>query len=365
MKILAIDPYLARSHRLFLEGLAKFSRHDFDLLTTPAIKWKWRMRTSGFAMGRALRGSGAKIKGPYDLVFASDFLSLPDFRAAAPPEISQLPCLYYFHENQLTYPTRCESEHDFNFCFINIASALAAEKALFNTEFHRQAFLAGAELFLKRDPGKSFDGAREEIERKSALLPIGIDPEEFGGPSPSRTGGPVLLWNHRWEYDKNPEEFFGALKVLKSRGMKFRLAVLGESFREYPPVFNDARAEFADRISTWGFVEDRKKYVELLQTSDIVVSTAFHEFFGLSVVEAMAAGCAPLLPNRLSYPEILPEHLHARHLYNDDSQLAGKLKTLIESFKNSDRAVFTKAVRRFSWKTVAMEFDEIAESIVK
>ena len=29
---------------------------------------------------------------------------------------------------------------------------------------------------------------------------------------------PVILWNHRWEYDKNPEFFFNTLSKLKKNG---------------------------------------------------------------------------------------------------------------------------------------------------
>ena len=38
-----------------------------------------------------------------------------------------------------------------------------------------------------------------------------------------------------------------------------------------------------------------------------MLSTARHEFFGMAVVEAMQCGCLPWLPDRLSYPELLPE----------------------------------------------------------
>jgi len=41
-----------------------------------------------------------------------------------------------------------------------------------------------------------------------------------------------------------------------------------------------------------------------------VLSTARHEFFGIAVVEALLAGCLPWLPDRLSYPELLPPALH-------------------------------------------------------
>ena len=48
-----------------------------------------------------------------------------------------------------------------------------------------------------------------------------------------------------------------------------------------------------------------KKYLKILSEADIIVSTAIHEFFGISVVEAIAAGAYPLLPKRLAYPEVL------------------------------------------------------------
>src|SRR5438034_831936 len=34
---------------------------------------------------------------------------------------------------------------------------------------------------------------------------------------------PVILWNHRWEFDKNAGAFFAALEALVSRGQEFRL----------------------------------------------------------------------------------------------------------------------------------------------
>ena len=55
-----------------------------------------------------------------------------------------------------------------------------------------------------------------------------------------------------------------------------------------------------------GFVEDLGQYRALLARADVVLSTALHDFQGLSILEATAAGCLPLVPDRLAYPEIFP-----------------------------------------------------------
>jgi hypothetical protein len=52
-------------------------------------------------------------------------------------------------------------------------------------------------------------------------------------------------------------------------------------------------------------------------SADVVVSTTDHEFFGVSVIEAIYSGCYPICPNRLVFPEYLPEE----HLYNTVPQV--------------------------------------------
>ena len=40
----------------------------------------------------------------YDALFCTDMLNLAEFRGLCQPEVSSLPAVVYFHENQLTYP---------------------------------------------------------------------------------------------------------------------------------------------------------------------------------------------------------------------------------------------------------------------
>ncbi|MDZ7792587.1 MAG: glycosyltransferase [Spirochaetia bacterium] len=139
----------------------------------------------------------------------------------------------------------------------------------------------------------------------------------------------MVLWNHRWEHDKNPEEFFRVLFSLQEGGLAFRLAVVGEQFSRYPRIFDEARDKLAEEIVQFGYVEDRAAYYRWLRQADIVVSTANQENFGLSIAEAAAAGAYPLLPQRLSYPELIPPEYHGACLYDDNNELENRLAELI------------------------------------
>ena len=81
--------------------------------------------------------------------------------------------------------------------------------------------------------------------------------------------------------------------------------VLGETFRTAPPGFQTALTKLESRVRHAGYLPSRDDYWKLLKSCDVVVSTAIQENFGLAVVEAMLAGCIPVLPRRLSYPELL------------------------------------------------------------
>ncbi|MCS7260956.1 MAG: DUF3524 domain-containing protein, partial [Anaerolineae bacterium] len=55
----------------------------------------------------------------------------------------------------------------------------------------------------------------EALRAKSTVLPLGIDLTRLDAFRPAArkrpNTPPLILWNHRWEYDKNPCEFFEAL----------------------------------------------------------------------------------------------------------------------------------------------------------
>ena len=295
----------------------------------------------------------------FDLLFASVFLSLADLIALAPDDLARMPKALYFHENQLTYPYRDESARDYQFAFTNITSCLAADRVFFNSAFHRDEFLGAVEPFLKRMPDCRPSGVARTIADKSGVLPLGLDLDAIRAkPRAKQDGPPVILWNHRWEFDKSPELFFETLFQLKDEGVDFRVAVAGEHFKETPPIFDRAREALGDRIVHFGFVESRAAYLQLLRSCDIVCSTAIHEFFGVSVLEAVAAGCRPVLPNRLSYPELLPPEAHDSYLYADDAAFADALRRAVEEAPSFQPRDAERLADPFDWKRLAPRYDD-------
>jgi glycosyltransferase involved in cell wall biosynthesis len=249
------------------------------------------------------------------------------------------------HENQLTYPLPEGRTRERGYAHINYLSALAADRVVFNSRFHRDEFFEALPVFLRAYPDFTNLHTVATLRQKSGVVPLGLDlaahdpyrPDEGAG-RPVRPEGeaPVVLWNQRWEYDKNPEAFFRVMNRLDDAGCRFRLILAGECFPEEPPeAFDRAFSRYADRILHYGYAEDFAAYSRLLHRADLVVSTARHEFFGISVMEAMYCGCHPLLPNRLSYPELIPDELHrpllhARILYDTRHDLFETLRAVME-----------------------------------
>ena len=95
----------------------------------------------------------------------------------------------------------------------------------------------------------------------------------------------------------------------------------------------------------------------------MVVSCAVQEFFGISVIEAMYCGCMPILPRRLSYPELLPAALHGRCLYDDHAGLVAQLAAAIDDLPNLPRNTVRGVAARYDWQALAPAYDALFEQI--
>ena len=297
-------------------------------------------------------------------------MNLAEFKGLAPAWAARLPAILYFHENQFEYPSRNKRQRKQNeaFGFVNMIAASAADEIWFNSAFNRDSFLDHLEKYLKARPDcQPLDICRRLYDKSRIVYPGIYLPRKAG--KQERQAGPLrIAWAARWEYDKGPEIFFAALRKLKERKVPFRLRVLGEQFGRCPPVFDAAAAEFKNEIDAWGYEASREAYLNWLADSDLIVSTAIHEFFGISILEGAACGAVPILPAKLSYPEIFAGcdgifyDGTADGLREKLTEMARLLNDPDPSHWQSIRRVARNTAYAYEWPKRIVEFDELFEN---
>ncbi|MBT8401519.1 MAG: DUF3524 domain-containing protein, partial [Rhodothermia bacterium] len=271
LSVLALEPWYGGSHKGFLDGLASHSRHHVHPVTMPARSWKWRMQGSAVSMAQKVLAFVESGTTP-DLIFATDMVNVPAFLALTRDTLPDLPVVLYMHENQLTYPLPEGDERDLTYAWINYLSCLTADQVVFNSSFHRRAFLDSLPTFLKTFPDYRHVDNVSKIRDRSSVLHVGIDlkslnVETTGAATPSPNAsqcGATILWNQRWEYDRNPLAFFRLIDRLDEAGCNFGLILVGEQFAEIPPEFRAAIQRHKDRIVHSGFLSRREDYVSML-----------------------------------------------------------------------------------------------------
>ena len=375
MQIWLISPYHTGSHQAWAEGYARHSRHNVTLLTMVGRFWKWRMQ--GGAIELAAQARRCLAAGPPpDVILATDMLNVPAWlgllRDALP---ARVPVALYMHENQLTYPWRPGEGRDLTYAMINWLSQLAADRVIFNSHYHHDTWFDELPRLLKHYPDYNHLARVAQVKARSHVIPVGIEARAIAAMSDRSTldvicrlimPAPLILWNQRWEHDKRPDRFFDLLYRLRANGVPFRLAVAGENFRTVPQEFDEARTRLADVIDHWGYAASRADYLQILGRADLVISTTEHEFFGISVLEAIAAGAFPLLPNHLSYPELIPPSQHAWCLYADTEELYHKAQDRLRHHApgRTPSLLRESVVERFDWAVVAGMYDDVLAEVV-
>lgn len=368
MRIALLEPFFTGSHKKWAEELAQHSRHEIKIFSLSGHYWKWRMHGGAVSLARKFLES----KFQPDVLLSTDMLDLSVFLGLTRNVTANIPTAFYFHENQLTYPwsptdADVKRNRDNHYSFINYTSALAADKVFFNSQYHFDSFFKELPTFLKGFPDNQELNSIERIKSKSSVLSLGMDLQKINDLKPAdvvKEGRAKILWNHRWEYDKNPEAFFHALFEIKERGVEFKLVVLGESYETRPSIFDEAEEKLKDNILHFGYAESYAEYIKWMCQCDILPVTSVHDFFGTSVVEAMYCDVFPLLPKRLAYPEHIPKDLHYTFLYEEsDREFVNRLQRLIFDVKYPRIQNIRQFVEKYDWGKMIGRYDDEFESL--
>ncbi|MYM62556.1 DUF3524 domain-containing protein [Pseudomaricurvus sp. HS19] len=313
-RVLLLSAYDAESHRYWRRGLVEaFPEWQWQELTLPPRYFSWRIRGNSLSWAFSAR---ELLEQPYDLLITTSMTDLAALRGFV-PQLAVIPTLVYFHENQFAYPVTDSARADVAPQIGNLYTALCADRVVFNSAWNRDTFLHGVRQLLQKLPDQVPVGLPDRLASRSCVLPVPLrdrplrekpleeEPavEESGVDWRDNGQARRLLWVARWEYDKGPGLLLQIVRELQRRQVNFRLCLLGQQFRQQPVEFAEVCALAGDYLVQAGYEPDVHHYRAWLASGDVVFSTAEHEFQGIAVQEAMAAGCLPLLPDRLAYPE--------------------------------------------------------------
>ncbi len=325
-RILALDAYHGGSHKAVVDAWQQRSAHAIDVRSLPPRHWKWRMRHAALSFVEELTTDTGLATAAYDAVWCTDMLDLACWRGLAPDCLRDLPHILYMHENQLLYPDQHKQQRDYHYAFTNYTSCCAADLIAWNSAWHRDQFIKDMLAYMQQMPDYALDV--QALHEKSIVLYPGMQlPEALPQLIVEQETHtlPHILWAARWHWEKGPDIFFDALALLGD-AHPFDLSVIGGDASRADALFQRAEQTWQHRIKHWGYVA-AEDYWPCLLSADVVVSTARHEFFGLAMVEAAAAGCRPILPQRLAYPEVFAE-LSSVLFYQGASDGTGEAEAL-------------------------------------
>ncbi len=362
MRVALIDPFFDVSHRYWAHFVRDYSQHEIKIFSQSAHHWKWKMVASGIDMAHTIN----QEKQSFDLFLTTDFLHLSLFKSLLSPEHQHTPICHYFHENQITYPWSPDDvdpqlQRDHHYGFINYTSALVADQIAFNSRYHRDSFIDSLPSFLSKFPKSAHDHS-EKLRAKSSVLSIGINSSTYQRPKETNKNNiPTILWNHRWEADKNPDDFAEALDYLASQNHDFRLILCGKQYKKMPAVYDRIIDTHHERITHLGYAASRAEYIKLLHQSNILLVTSRQDFFGISIVEAIAAGVYPILPHRLAYPEHIPLEHRQKHLYTTEAEMYQLLIKSIQTHPNLPDC--SRYVDQYESQKIIGEYDALMENM--
>jgi glycosyltransferase involved in cell wall biosynthesis len=296
-RILLLSAYDANSHRLWRERLAQlFPDYEWTQLALPPRHFNWRIRGNSLCWAFADNDSAVDIgRGDYELLIATSMVDLASLRGFI-PALANIPNLVYFHENQFVYPASSQRKENIEPQLLQKLPDTPAKSILLKLE---QSRVIPVPLMQLPKPSPKTSPAAEAQAADSLCLEV--------------------LWNHRWEHDKGPDLLLEVVRIICRRKIKLRLHIVGEQFRQAPASFAEIQQllqrqqGLPGKDFEFGFLADPQRYLELLSSCDVVLSTALHDFQGLAIQEACVAGCTPLTPDDLVYPEYLAaEFLYPR-----------------------------------------------------
>lgn len=228
---------------------------------------------------------------------------------------TKLPLVGYTHGTHWDPTDTYRFEHYPGMEVVDLANLLCLDRVLIVSDYARSVLLSNVGAWQA-------DAARA-LEAKIAVVGLPINTALMDACyTEERFERPTIVFNHALIPSKQPEVFAGvAEQVLRRHEVDIVIT------RDIPEgAAGEALRGLAQRHPgqvILGRTLGLRDYYRLLWKAHFQVSTATHEGFGISTVEAMYTRNCCLLPDRCSYPEITGNYQDI--LYSSTEELLEKL----------------------------------------
>ena len=183
-----------------------------------------------------------------------------------------------------------------------------------------------------------------------SVLPNAVATAQFSDGQRSQ-GAKTIIYIGRLHEDKGLSEMVETCRVLAAQGFKFRFSCFGAGRDQ--ERFTRAMTEVLGDSFHYGGIISGEAKINALCSADIFLMPSRYEGLSMALLEAMAAGCVPIVSNRGAIPSVIEDGRNGFMIDPGDvTQVIGRLKYLLsEGERGWDE------YRRNARKTVRERFD--------
>ena len=206
-------------------------------------------------------------------------------------------------------------------------------------------------------------GINNICANKIKVIAPGIESSWFEVERKQSSGSTLLFWG-RIEEEKGLRELFYALKMVSKKIKDVSLTIVGEGnrLREYKSLVADL--SLVDRVEFTGWLCSTK-IQNLTAQSSLGVFPSRVESFGLSVVEAMAAGLPVIAARGGAVPENIEQGVTGTLVpVNDADALATAIIFILENIQHAEsmaKAAKMVVQQKFTWGKAANKMIDLYE----
>lgn len=248
-----------------------------------------------------------------------------------------------------------------------------SKKALYLNALEKANLVSAAAVHFTSESEQQEALARFRLQ--TVVVPLGINATDRAPLSKSQMlelwGVPAaeftILYLSRLHEKKGLELLIQALAKIKT--VDFRLLIAGDGASEYQSRLTDLSTQLGieQRCHFLGHIDGDQK-TAALQHSDLYALTSYSENFGISVLEAMASGLAPLISNQVALSKAIERHALGLVSTTDVSDIESKLRfafTHIKELKLMGRNAQRYTAEHYAWPGIAKQLKELYQTIAK